>query len=434
LFLGIVLGLVAGLLPGVGSVVTMIAMFPILVNWPPETVIIFYAVLIQSNNFSSSVSALNLGLLGDITSEPALRERYTIIKNALSIKALKYTALSSVFACVISLTLFLLLFDWISNNPVILRTEIKFVVLWAIAIAILFWPSNRVLNNLFLLVFGILLATIGHHEFLLGSTDVHVLTFGYSFLYGGIPTMVILLSCLAIPALIKLHNSIDKISVDCVTNDKSNNLIKFNLFSCIRGSVIGSFMGVIPMIGAVISSNVSWTMEKLFYKNKSSTQQSMNRLVSAEAANNSANITVLIPLLIFGLAIIPSELILLSIIEIRGWTPSVDDLEFYQFLIIGLLVSCVVCYLVCYTFVIAITDYIKTRIQHLTYTTLFLILASLIYSGWLIDNYTIFLLTFFLFSAIVLIFKKVDFMPLAVGFLLSDGLQRSTGVIYNLYF
>lgn len=439
LSLGIMLGLLSGMFPGIGNTVIILTLFPVLISWPPEIVLLFYIVLIQCNNFTGSVSAINLGLLGDITSEPALRERSYIIGNNLSLSALKYTAISSVVACMISGSILIFLFDLMSVSSFILRSEVRFVIVWIIALAILFWPNNRFLANLTLMLFGILLSLVGHYEFFMGQQDVHILTFGQTFLHGGIPTISVLTCFLAIPALVKLYSGLKSNLMDYNISSTNSPVVKYNFNSGIRGTVIGSFFGVVPMIGAMISSNVAWTVEKLLQRSTNFSQNSINRLVSAEAANNSANVTVLLPLLLFGLAIIPSELILLSILETQVWDRSLESwtmigLNFYHWMFISLAISCVVGYLVCYTVVNTVTKLVKQNIGWVSLLTVILIVASLAYSGWMTGNYTIFLLTTVIFSSIVLVCRRVDYMPLVVGFLLGDQLLSVTDVVYNLYF
>jgi putative tricarboxylic transport membrane protein len=445
ILLGIFLGLLGGLLPGIGNTIVLMVMFPVLINWPPEIIIIFYALLIQASNFTGSVSALNLGLLGDITSEPALRERQYIIKNELSLVALKYTAISSAIACLLAAVVFFGLLDWFANNVFLLRSEIRFFILWTIVIAIIWWPSNHVIKNFLLVVTGIGLTVVGHHDFFLGYRDVHILTLGTVFLQPGIPTIVILSSFLAVPALLKLNQnrnpgsgSVQEV-VSLDYQDDTTKNTKFNFASALRGSAIGSILGIIPMIGVVISSNVAWTVEKFLSRHKNENQNSLNRLTSAEAANNSAYVTVLIPLLVFGLAIIPSELILLSIVELKAWVPrqstwSLFGLSYYYWIFIALMISCVVGYLVCFTFVKSITILFRSHLKFISAITALLIIVSLTYSGWLVDNRTLFLITFICFSIFAVCFKKTDYLPLIVGFLLGSQLLSTSNVLYNLYF
>lgn len=437
--LGILLGLISGLLPGIGNTLIIMIMFPVVLGWPPEVAIVFYAVMIQCSSFSGSVSALNLGLLGDVTSDPALKERPYIVSNNLSLPALKYTALSSAISCVITLFVFIFLMNWFEKNPLFLRTEVKFLLVYCIIVSCLWWPKNGAIKNLLLLLVGVLMTLVGHHENFLGYQDFHFLTFRIPELYSGIPTIAVLTAFLAVPSLIKLHKNLSNYRTNNIENKNYSTPVKYSYSSNARGTIVGSVLGIVPMIGAMISSNVSWAIEKLFQKNKSEQQKSINRLIAAESANNSANITVLIPLLIFGLAIVPSEIVLLSIIETNAWRPNQASFELlglglYHWMFIGLIVACSISYLFCYSFVVPVSKFLNKNIIMLSIVTITVIIFSVAYSGWLASNTIIFLLFFALFSIIILLLKKIEFMPLVVGYMLGDEVVNSTFVIYNLYF
>jgi putative tricarboxylic transport membrane protein len=442
IFLGMVLGLMAGMLPGVGNTITMLAMLPIVAHWPAEIIIIFYAVLIQCSNFTSSVSSLNLGVLGDITGEPALRERNHIVTNQLTDSALKYSAIGSIVACIVALTLFSVLLDWFYAMPLMLRSETKFLLLWTVLIATVWWPGNLKITNVVLITVGIILGMIGHHDFFWSIPDVHILTFGITEIYGGVPSLAVLSACLAVPALLKLYHSLAALNNNSVPvlKEHEDNTYKFSWGSSLRGSAIGIVLGIVPMVGTLICSNVAWAVEKIVSRNRSVNQQSLNRLLSAESANNSAAITVLIPLLLLGLAIIPSEMILLSSLETLNWLPGKSSwvymgLGFYHWLFTALVLACIVSYVFCYIFVIPFSKFFHSHMTSLMWITILLILSSVYYTGWLVDNRLFFMLCFCVFSCIVLmLYKYVEFMPLVAGFLLGDPLLESSRIVYSLYF
>ena len=89
----------------------------------------------------------------------------------------------------------------------------------------------------------------------------------------------------------------------------------------IIGSAIGSLSGLIPGISYTISSSLAEAVEKFrnTFNKVSSPQNYYNNIISAETSNNSGAITSLIPLLLLGLPILPSEAIILSLVENKGF-------------------------------------------------------------------------------------------------------------------
>lgn len=427
------LGILAGLLPGLGNSLILLSLYPVLLVWPPELSILFYSVLIQTSNFSSSVASINFGVLGDITGEPALRERKFLIESRATKVALQYSAIGSTVAAVLSLMCFYWFMDIISSSPVVLRTDTRFFAVWGVFVAILFWPKNAIYTNVVLVIFGSTLAMIGYHPYLWGESEVHFLTFNYPWLYGGIPSIAVLSSLIAIPQLITLMRSKFNFSSYESSSISSS---RFNLKASLRGSAIGSILGMIPMVGSAMSSNVAWAVERKL--SKDTVDGSLSRVLAAESANNSASITVLIPLLVLGLAIIPSEMILVSALETSSWVPGshswkVLGIGLLGWIYIGIVISIAISYLLCYTFVSSFSNLLKNHFKLISYFSILLIVSSITYIGMINYHTQIYLVSFLLLSLLSITLKKVDFLPAVAGFLLADQAIETAYVMLSLY-
>lgn len=428
-------GLLVGFLPGVGATVLMLTTMPILLSWHPASAIIFYATAIQASHFSGSVASINFGLLGEATSDPALRERPTVISNGLEKSALKYTALGSFLACVFALFFVQIAYNVFSVTSFVLRTDFFVLIMTIILGTCVFWKNNPKIINVFLICVGVILGHIGHHSSSSSIEEYHFLTFNMSELFNGIPSIVILASFLAVPALIKFRNiDLSQFTV----NSSSQKIVAFPTKSFLRGTVLGLFAGLIPMIGNMISSNLAWTVEKHF-KQTDSTTDSMSRLVSAESANNSSQITVLLPLLILGIAIVPSEIVLLNILEYKDWMMMLDgwsvfDFNLFTWIGISAIIGCAISYLICYTFVLPISLFLKNHLKALNWFTLSMMLLSVAYLGLQVENQTFYLLAFICFSAVTVFYRKTDFIPLVAGFLLSDSIIYKLPTLFMIYF
>ena len=427
-------GLLAGLLPGIGSTAVLIAGLPLLYNLPPEVCILYYAVAVQSAQFSGSVSAINFGLIGELTSYPALAERNNILSHGLQKTALKFTALGSLVSCVIPAFFLYVLLEWFKNQSVMMRTDFLFAVVISIVVAAVFYKRNSSLTNVVLVLSGIVISQIGLR--MMGYKEQNFLTFDQPWLYAGVPMISLLGGLVAVPMIVngsrwKLEHANDTILSRAST-------VSFNWFSSIRGAIIGLFCGLIPAIGTQISSGVAWIVEKKFYKNDTANDV-MSRLVSAESANNSSQITVLVPLLVIGLAIVPSEMILLDLIEMKFWYPgqetwSLFGIAFYQWLGICLAFSALISFLVCYTFISTVHVWLKQNLVLLNKISLVILAVAILYAGSLVEARMFFIASFAFFSSIGLWFIKVDFIPLIAGYFLGDVLIDSVLILQQLYF
>lgn len=430
-----VAGLFAGIMPGIGSSALMLTSLPILFLLPPELCIIFYAMAVQSAQFSGSVSAINFGMLGELTSYPALKERDYILKNNLQQTALKFTAIGSVLSCVIPILLLYPLLAWFQQHSLILRTEFTLGVMLIILIFCVWYKSNSKKMNFFLVAFGVMISQIG-------LTDTHgtaggreFLTFNQPFMYQGFPMIVVLGGLIAIPLItkyIKWNDDLKPANLD-VPVQKMN----FPLISSIRGGLLGLFTGLLPAVGTALGSNLAWKVEKKFFPDDNHTSV-MARLTSAESANNGSQITVLVPLLVLGIAIVPSEMILLSVINTKYWMPGestwmMGGLNFYQWLMAGLVTSSLICYTVCYTFIKVISGWVGRNLNLINKICVLVMATAVFYAGSLIEARIFFMSTFVMFSLVGIYFRRLDFIPLVAGYFIGDILIATIEILTFLY-
>ena len=428
-------GLFAGLMPGIGSSALMLTSLPILFVLPPELCIIFYAMAVQSAQFSGSVSAINFGMLGELTSYPALAERNYILKNNLQQTALKFTAIGSILSCIVPILCLYPLLTWFQQHSLLLRTEFTLGVMLLILGFCVFYKSNPKIINFFLVSMGVLISQIGLQNSHGAEGGREFLTFNQPFMYQGIPMIVVIGGLIAMPLILKYINW--KQDLTNVHLNVPVQKMNFPWFSSIRGGLLGLFTGLIPAVGTALGSNLAWKVEKIFFP-RNDHRSVMARLTSAESANNGSQITVLVPLLVLGIAIVPSEMILLSVIKTKSWMPgesvwALGGLDFYQWLILGLVSSSIICYTVCYTFIKLISGWLGRNLNLINKICVLIMATAVFYAGWLIEARTFFISTFVIFSLVGVYFKRVDFIPLVAGYFIGDILIETIEVLTFLY-
>ena len=426
-------GLFAGLMPGIGSSALMLTSLPLLYVLPPELCILFYALGIQSSQFSGSVAAINFGMMGELTSYPALAERQYILKNNLQKTALRFTAIGSIMSCIVPIMCLYPLLEWFRQHSLIMRTDFTLLVMLIIIIFCIWYKTNSKLTNVFLLATGIFISQIGLRS--QGSAEREFFTFDQPFMYGGIPMIAVLGGLIAVPLIMKYINWKETVSTEIPNVPEQK--INFPIWSSVRGGLLGLFTGLLPAVGTQIGSNLAWRVEKFFHPNDNHVSV-MSRLTSAESANNGSQITVLIPLLILGIAIVPSEMILLSVIETKAWIPGQSTwtllgLNFYAWLMITLTVSSIICYIVCYTFIKVISGWIGKHLNNINKFCILIMAISVFYAGSLVEARTFFVSCFIIFSFIGVLFKKIDFIPLVAGYFIGDILIDTIVILSFIY-
>lgn len=434
LFLSPFIGMIVGLMPGVGSTLALLLLYPFLENVNAFFLIVFYAILVNSREFSSSVSALNFGLLGEPTSIPALKERQTILSAGKVLTALKNTMIGSLFGMFIGLVILISAVWFSSHFPYLMRSDVMGFFILMTIVFLIFWIGNRWYVNLILISAGFLIGLIGWNWII----QKNILTFENSYLYGGIPTLPLLLGIYAIPKLFEVIEI--KIPKKITAIGKSKDHVSKG--AIVRGGIIGAICGLIPFIGAGISSLTAHFIESKIKKG-TKVQKSLSRLTAAETANNAAQVSILIPLLILGLAVQPSELILLDLLESKQWNQmgiinpmgqTVFPFAFFFFLICSLIIGCLITAFFCYNAVKKLSYLFSRYSKHIIYSMFFLLLINILWIGFESDQ-TLYYSVVFLISLTIgfCLNKKIDMVPFVVVFLLEKHFIEILFRLPNLY-
>ena len=100
-FAALLVGIIAGLMPGVGMLGTMIISYPFLIGLEPLHLLIFYAVAGGTTQFIGSVAASALGVAAESSSIPACIEGPPLFKRGLGPLALSTCSIGSLFGTIV---------------------------------------------------------------------------------------------------------------------------------------------------------------------------------------------------------------------------------------------------------------------------------------------------------------------------------------------
>jgi putative tricarboxylic transport membrane protein len=428
--LGTLIGIFVGISPAIGGSFTMMTFFPVLLSLGPLHSIVFYICFRISSQYSGSVAALLFGLLGEITSYPALKERNNLQSYQTLYTGIKHTAAGSLIGTLTALLFSYFVLTSLNEIIYVLRSEIILTFLCLIIVFLFKWPGNQTHQNILLLAAGTLLGAIGFDP--ISSQDF--LTFGNPYLSSGIPLMPVLIGFIAVPVFVSVFASFSTMTFESNSKRHTHHeQQKFSWAAAFRGSAIGSVLGLIPVVGSAVSSNIAWRIERKF-SNTNDQRHSLKRLLSAESANNSAVITVLIPLFLFGIAIIPSELILFHIISAQGWNHLEMSAGDYVPILISVIVAAVLGYLICSYWIKHLVGLIKRYGRWLTVIALLITIVSVLYIGHTYYSFVYYGTLIAIFSAAGFVLRKFEFTPLVMGFMIADPLIKLANTVAQLHF
>lgn len=415
--LGSVVGLLVGIIPGMGTTFALVAGYPVLAAWSTDWMLAYYAAVTMSSQFSSSVSALMFGVLGEFTSQPALKERMELQQQGQIGIAVRHTATASIVAVIMALVVVAVLWNWLPQFVYVLRTEVKLVLLTMIVVLAWILGNNHRLINTGMIAAGFVSGMVGF-----SYQGQSLLTFDQWWLTGGIPVMVLLAGLIAVPGAVQFL----KIKLHAEPIQHQSHPVEWSSIG--RGTIIGSIIGLVPVIGNAITSQIAWLAEQ---RRPSS---ALSRVTSAESANNSGNVTVLLPLLMFGLPIVPSEMILYNMLSAQGWTNNTLTSSSVLLIFAAAAVSSVIGWIACGVLVNRLVSFVQRHYQSLAASAVVLTALSVVYLGMQAYNTVFYLAVLAVAVAVGLIFAKRDFNPFLISFLVSQPLAASVGVVVQLYF
>lgn len=422
------IGLLVGLMPALGATLLLILMYPFLVTFDVATIIMFYAIVVGARDFSGSVSALNFGLLGEVTSVPILKERNTIVNAQKNLNALRNTMLGSLFGVAFGMTVLWISVAQAKHYPWLLRSDVTATML---GLAILFlsaWKGNKVWVNCLLMLFGFFVGKVGFDA----ATNTDFMVFGNMYLSGGIPIWPVLFGLYAMPMLFEVITQSKPEYLD-VSKQKITSPIKF--FTMLRSGTIGAICGLVPFVGSTVSSQLAYSIEHKFYP-KDNSDHALARVSAAETSNNAGQVTMLIPLLVLGIAVQGSEVVLINILSQVGWdVQSLVTQDFMLKLMVALVLGAGVSGLLCYNLVIHLTKWFVKYFSILLACLSLLFIVNILHIGFQADQLWYYLIVFLVSLAIGLISRKfkIDHVPTILIFLLFDSFDGLARVLYLIY-
>jgi TctA family transporter len=335
---GVVLGTAVGVLPGLGPVATIAMLLPVTFGLTPASSLIMLAGIFYGAQYGGSTTAILVNLPGESSSVVTALDGYQLARQGKAGKALATAALASFFAGTVA-TLLITLF-----SPPLAEIALKFgqpeyfslMVLGLVASIVL--ASGPLPHALGMVVIGLLLGIVG--------TDVNSGTARFSFgvmeLADGVNFVVVAMGVFGLGEIVaNLENETTRSLVKKVTGLMlSWTEIKEIAAPVLRGTAIGSVLGILPGGGAMLSSFAAYALEKKVSKNAENFGKGAIEGVAApEAANNAGAQASFIPMLTLGIPSNPVMALMIGAMIIHGIQPGPTVMTEQPALFWGVVVS-----------------------------------------------------------------------------------------------
>ncbi|NUZ04518.1 tripartite tricarboxylate transporter permease [Piscinibacter koreensis] len=322
-FFGCLIGTLIGVLPGIGPVATIAMLLPSIYGLDATPALIMLAGIYYGAQYGGSTTAILINVPGESSSVVTAIDGYQMARQGRAGAALAAAGLGSFFAGCVG-TVIIAAFA-----PPLTELAFKFgpaeyfslMVLGLIGAVVL--ASGSLLKAIAMIIFGLLLAQI--------NTDVISGTARYSF---GIPELTDGINFVAIAmGIFGFGEIIANLGQPAENREVFTKEVK-GLWptmqdfreawpSVLRGTALGSILGVLPGGGALLASFASYTMEKKLTRNprKEFGKGAIQGVAGPESANNAGAQTSFIPMLTLGIPPNAVMALMVGAMTIKGIQP-----------------------------------------------------------------------------------------------------------------
>jgi putative tricarboxylic transport membrane protein len=338
-FVGVFLGTAIGVLPGLGPTATIAMLLPVTFVLPPVSALIMLAGIYYGSQYGGSTTSILVNLPGEAASVVTTLDGYQMARKGRAGAALAASAIGSFFAGTVA-TLLIAAFGPPMANMALKFGPAEYFSLMVMGLAAsIVLAQGSLLHAIGMVVLGLLLGLIGTDV----TSGTQRYTFGIFELADGIGFVTVAMGMFGLGEIIRnLENeeersvAISKITSLWPTKEDWRRMIP----SILRGTAIGSVLGVLPGSGSILGSFAAYSIEKKVSKNGSQFGKGMIEGVAApESANNAGAQTSFIPMLTLGIPSNPVSALMVGAMIIHGIQPGPSVISEQPALFWGIVVS-----------------------------------------------------------------------------------------------
>ena len=321
-FVGCLVGTLVGVLPGIGPVATVAMLLPLTFYLEPVSGLIMLAGIYYGAQYGGSTTAILVNMPGETSSVVTCIDGHQMARKGRAGAALAVAALGSFFAGCFS-TLLIALF-----SPPLAKVGQSFgapeyfslMVLGLIAAVVL--AHGSIVKAVAMVLLGLILGLVGTD----GNTGGQRFTFGATLLADGIGFVPLAIGVFGLGEVIaNLIRPGER--RDLLSGKISGLWLTMQEFrqawpATVRGTLIGSILGVLPGGGATLSSFAGYVLEKKVAKDPSRFGKgAIEGVAGPESANNAGAQTSFIPMLTLGIPGNAVMALMIGALTIHGIQP-----------------------------------------------------------------------------------------------------------------
>lgn len=338
LFVGMVIGLFFGAIPGLGGAAALALIAPLTYDLDPITALALAGGVMGAVPMGGSITAILLNAPGTAPSAATCLDGYPLAQQGKAGLALGAAASANALGGIIGTVSVLALLPVAKQLVLLFGPPELFLLAVLGLIVVCMSAQGRFLRGLITGCLGLLISFVGYND----VTGVVRFTGGIPYLWDGVHLVPALIGLFAVAEMIQLSIAGGTIAKDSgavkITSMREGLLETFRHWpTVLRGSLIGTVVGAVPGVGGTVASFLSYSMTARASKDPESFGAgNIEGVIAPEAAINAKDGSCLIPTLAFG---IPGGLemaVFLGLLVLHGLQPGPLMLIDHQVEIYGL--------------------------------------------------------------------------------------------------
>jgi len=338
-FMGTLLGTLIGVLPGLGPITTIALLLPLTFTLTPTVAIIMLAGIYYGAQYGGSTTAILLNLPGESSSVMTAVDGHQMARQGRAGEALAIAALGSFFAGTVATLLIAMFSPPLSALAQNFGSPEYFSIMVLGLVAAVSLSSGSALKALATGVMGLALGLVG--------MDIYVgvprLTFGFPELMDGVDFVAVSMGMFGLAEIVRNLDAGAASGAQTFPVGRkmlSKAALRASVGPVGRGTMLGSLLGILPGGGAVLSSFVSYTIERRLARDKSRFGHgAIEGVAGPESANNAGAQMSFIPMLTLGIPSNPVMALMIGALVIQGIVPGPQIITSQPDLFWGLIAS-----------------------------------------------------------------------------------------------
>ncbi len=321
-FLGVFVGTLIGVLPGIGPPTTIALLLPATYYLEPTPAIIMLSGIYYGAMYGGSITSILVNIPGEAASVVTCLDGYQMARQGRAGVALGISTIGSFIAGTLGIVGLMIAAPPLAKFALRFGPPEYFSLIFMAFSLVIYLASQSMLKAVMITVVGVLVGTVGL-DFVTGTDRF---SYGSMTLSDGVGLIPVVIGLFGIAEV--LENTEKEAGKISTLKTKFKGLFptlkdwKNSLGSIFRGTILGFFVGILPGGGSIMASFASYALEKKVSKHPEQFGKgAIQGVAGPESANNSATSSAFIPLMTLGLPSNAVTALLLGALMIHGIRP-----------------------------------------------------------------------------------------------------------------